>query len=540
MNSYSKAAADLPTVNSGSLRADVLQPPPIMRWRSLIVIFILAGFALFLGGCMSSHKGVYPDDSAIVAGAFLEPEAGSSCGLDIDWNCKVLVEDSSPRYLRNYRVESEFGTFSAEGRPMLDYRLEELQAIAALDNYSTLKILFGVVKDSALAPVRKMGDLVTQPVTTLKQLPGGYVRSYQNQMFEFVDDAKDVHKKYNKVAKASNKVSTKVSERFAKNKNENKEDSAIDSQSKLSDVELLSGAKSAPIKSGDKDSESRTLYTKAQDRAVEETLDYLDLTQREKRWFNKVGVDRDSRNPVLLSEIRRVAWTERLAVYGTGFITLPVLPGAAFSADLTRTMNTEANFDAVALFKQQFAQPVSEQIKSKSRPLNAKQLRRVKKNPSFPANVRKRLVKALHNLGNVAGRDEVLSAAATMRSEGEARFMTASVELAAWHQGKSGRVIDIYPVGPTVMARFDDFRCVILIPGGTADWTPMFASKVWQSSSQRPELWFRDDLEPATEEMFAQQGWYVYENSHPIIQVSEQQIYASDELRYPELASNVR
>jgi hypothetical protein len=507
-----------------------------MRWRRFTANLILAGFALVLTGCMASQKGVYPDDSAIVSGAFVEPAEGSSCGLDIDWSCKVLVEDSSSRYLRNYRVESEFGTFSAEGRPMLDYRLEELQALASLDNYSTLKIIFGVVKDSALAPVRTMADLATQPVTTLKQLPGGYVRSYQNQVFEFVDDAQDVHKKYNKVVKVSNKVSKRVTKYKAKRKDE----LATSEKSKHDDLALLSGAQSQPRQLAENDSESRTLYMKAQERAVEETLDYLDLTDREKRWFNKVGVDRDSRNPALLSEIRRVAWTERLAVYGTGFITFPVLPGAAFSADLTRITNTQANFDPVALFRQQFVSPVVEQTLPKVRPLNPKQLRLVKKNPAFTRNVRNRLATALRQLGDVVGREEVLSAAAALRSEGEARFMTASVELAAWHQGHTGRVIEVYPVGPGVMARFDDFRCVVLIPGGTADWTPMFAGRVWQSSSQRPELWFRDDLEPATEQMFAKQGWFVYENWQPVMQVSEEQIYASDELSQLELASNVR
>jgi len=242
----------------------------------------------------------------------------------------------------------------------------------------------------------------------------------------------------------------------------------------------------------------------------------------------------------LLGEIRRVALTERLAVYGTGYITFPILPGAAFSADLTRIVNTEADFDPVALFRQQFVSPVSTQSPPKARPLNPKKLRRVKKNPAFTRSVRDRLVKALRELGDVAGREEVLSAAAKLPSEGEARFMTASVELAAWHQAHTRRVIDIYPVGPGVMARFDDFRCVVLIPGGISDWTPMFAGRVWQSSSQRPELWFRDDLEPATEQMFAQQGWLVYESWQAVVHVSEKQIYASDELIQLELASNVR
>jgi hypothetical protein len=445
---------------------------------------------------VTPYQGIYPDDSARVSGLFIESPYNLVCDQENEWRCELFVEEQSSGYLRNYRVESEFGVFSAEGGAMLDYRLDEIDAIAELDDFSTLDIFVGTFADRALSPVRKLTSLATRPVSTAKRLPGGYLRTLQRPVDEFIDDIGDVQDKYKKVRKISRKVSERIGEKLEEPA-EGDTKAVLSLEQKYSDHVVVDEEK--PVKQ----SKADRLYARAEEEVREELLDYFDLTDREKRWMHEVGMDPESKNPVLFGQIRRVAWTERLASYGTTIVTFPVMPGAIWSADIMALAWSEPEHDYGAFLQfdsEEAEQPVQQTVKKNY-------AGKLKKNKAYPRSIRKRMSAALLSLENVPGAAAAFDRALEINTEGAARFYTASMEMAAWYQEKSHNVIGLVPVGPAVMLQLSDARSALLLPGGLVDWTPKFAMTAGAMSSGRPEVWFREDLTVEQILQLGNEGW---------------------------------
>lgn len=476
---------------------------------------LLALAALWLTACTSAYQGIYPDDSAFVSGDFIIYPNNSECFAEDDWQCELYLEEDTHGFLRNYRVESEFGVFSAEGAAMLDYRLDEIDAIASLNEFSTLDIFLDTFTDRALSPVRKVSRLATRPVDTVKRLPGGYMRGFQQPIYEVLDDVEDVlddiedvQDKYGKVRKISNKLSRRVAEKMQEPSDKSADDKVEQQEPVNGQAEKLKQAEPKP----EKPSKENRLYAKAEEEAREEVLDYLDLTDREKRWMREAGIDRESRNPVLFDEIRRVAMTERIASYGTTFVTFPVMPGAAWGADMMTMAWSEPEHDIAEYLETgsaylNFGQD-SKEIAQASAPVSVNYAKKLKKNKAYPRSVRGRMANSLLRFSDMPGIDDVFAAARDVDSEGAARFFTASMEMAVWYQERYQSVQALVPVGPAVMVQLSDRRKALLLPGDAADWTPKFASAADALATGRPELWFREEVPIEHAVQLAYGGWY--------------------------------
>jgi hypothetical protein len=511
MNILLKGAADLLSGRCGSCRAYRQAVCAILAglWNQTAALLFVAA-ALLLTGCVTPYQGVYPDDSAHAFGDFIETPYNPICDQKNEWHCELFIEEQSTGYLRNYRVDSEFGVFSAEGGEMLVYRLEELDAIAELDDFSTLDIFVGTFADRALAPVRKVTSLAIRPVSTAKRIPGGYLRTLQQPVYEFMDDVEDIQDKYKstqKKYKKIRKISRKVSERIAEKMQEPVEEETKEEETKAeksSELEYSDGVGADKAKPA-KPSKVDRLYARAEEEAKEELLDFFDLTDREKRWMHEVGMDPESKNPVLFGQIRRVAWTERLASYGTTFVTFPLMPGAVWSADIMSLAWSEPQHDYAEFlqFDSEKAQPSVQAMQ----PVRKNYVSKLKKNKAYPRSIRKRMSAALQSLEDIPGAAVAYDRALVINSEGAARFYTASMEMAVWYQEKNYNVIGLVPVGPAVMLQLSDARRALLMPGSLADWTPKFAMTAGTMSSGRPEVWFREDLTAEQILQLVNDGW---------------------------------
>ena len=93
----------------------------------------------------------------------------------------------SDGYLRDYAIETPYGTLNAAGDQMLLMRIKELAALDALDKTAGSQEFADAVVKAGLSPVAFAGNLVTNPVGTVKntftgvgQLFGGIASGIKN------------------------------------------------------------------------------------------------------------------------------------------------------------------------------------------------------------------------------------------------------------------------------------------------------------------------------------------------------------------------
>ena len=73
----------------------------------------------------------------------------------------------------NFTIDSEYGTFTAYGADRLAIRINEINAIVALDEMKKTATFVEAAAKAALSPIGVAKDLVTKPVTTTKEVVKG-------------------------------------------------------------------------------------------------------------------------------------------------------------------------------------------------------------------------------------------------------------------------------------------------------------------------------------------------------------------------------
>src|SRR5262249_46122996 len=91
---------------------------------------------------------------------------------------RVLPEVSSDGYMEHFRIESDFGPFTAAGRRLLAVRVREIAAIAQLEETSKTKVFLESAGKAAMKPVTSAAKLVEDPAGTVKGIPGGVSRAF--------------------------------------------------------------------------------------------------------------------------------------------------------------------------------------------------------------------------------------------------------------------------------------------------------------------------------------------------------------------------
>ena len=90
------------------------------------------------------------------------------------------VDDRVPTdgFLGHFTLRSGFGTFVAPGRELLRIRIAELPAIQHLEATSQSDVFLQAAGNAAAKPVEAVVSLVTDPVDTLRGIPGGVSRFF--------------------------------------------------------------------------------------------------------------------------------------------------------------------------------------------------------------------------------------------------------------------------------------------------------------------------------------------------------------------------
>jgi hypothetical protein len=202
-------------------------------------------------------------------------------------------------YFNTYTVRTSFGIFKPAGRPLLEIRIKEIQAIAELDKLASTQVFVDAAastgKSVLLAPVRaaeKVVDTVSDPdkmIDTVKAVPRGAQR-----LFSWA--ARQVESAYEA---AGDLVSS----------DKDKSDKGAADEKGFSTTEVLKQGKNFG-------------------------LGFIGYNKREREWFRKLQVSPYTSNHVLKDEVVRVAAIETAVGVAFKFV-----PSISFLSELN-TFNT--------------------------------------------------------------------------------------------------------------------------------------------------------------------------------------------------------
>lgn len=88
----------------------------------------------------------------------------------------VLDEVVPFRYTRQFRITSPYGQFEAYGEDMLRNRIQEIEALATMEETTQTSAFTEGIKNAALSPFKFVGGLLTNPIETVIGVPKGMWR----------------------------------------------------------------------------------------------------------------------------------------------------------------------------------------------------------------------------------------------------------------------------------------------------------------------------------------------------------------------------
>jgi hypothetical protein len=108
----------------------------------------------------------------ILLGGGAAPAAAASellKGSHFTVDAKVPIKD----FMARFTIRSPFGTFTAYGLRMLPIRVNEVEALAKLDEVSKTREFTAAVGRAAGRPVTSAVNMITRPVETISGFPDG-------------------------------------------------------------------------------------------------------------------------------------------------------------------------------------------------------------------------------------------------------------------------------------------------------------------------------------------------------------------------------
>lgn len=199
-------------------------------------------------------------------------------------NYEVLAPITTDGFLLAYRIHSSYGEFQVEGRPLLEMRLREVDALAALSELSKTEVFTDAVKqglsNATIGQVEAVEAFAERPVETLKGVPKG------------------------------------VSKMFKKVKGQTKE--AVDS---------VQGSK--------EEGDTKATAGEAAEASKKYALKYLGVTGAQRKWAQKLGVDPYTSNEILRKQIAAVAKIDAAGRFGVKLLPIPRIPGVSLVRGVT-------------------------------------------------------------------------------------------------------------------------------------------------------------------------------------------------------------
>ena len=346
-----------------------------MRQR---VVTWAAAIVLLGSSAATAHAQGYEKEPVFAAKDLVGPELLKGPHFTTDLSVPVMG------FMARFTIRSPYGTFEAHGQRMLPIRVNEIEALSALDNVSRTGEFTAAAGRAIARPVASAANMVTRPVETAKGIPAG------------------VGRLFGRVRLAGRSIAR---------------------------------AATAPGQSGGE----RAAGTAGRVGAV--TVTALGFEAERRRIAERLGVDPYTTNEVLSERLTDVAWVAfsgRAGIQALFFFVVPY-SGAmtAVSATNRAVWDTPAG-DLVNMAEARFRETGA----------TPDQVRALMENPQYSLSYLWSLALAFDRLKDVPGRDQIVEFAAVPETQDEVKFVVGSVNMLARYHEAVARIAKVSAPGP--------------------------------------------------------------------------------------------
>ena len=370
---------------------------------------------------------------------------------------EVEAQVTNDGYMNQYTIVSDFGTFKAKSTAMARRRIHEMGGIAKLKELSQTEAFANALAASATKTLKTAGQVVADPVGTVKGLPGG------------------VSKMFKRMALKGEQVVDKTGEIIAKQGEE-----------------------------GGGGGEEKV------DKAVDAGKDLVGVNKAKRGLAKRVSVDPYSTNKILQEELERLAW----AAFGGGFALDQATSAVPLAGEVTQVSNAVWDSNPADL-------EVTGREKMAKMGVPKEEIDAFYRAPHLTTTSRTALVALLEKLKGVEGLPVMVRLASKLEGAEEAGFFVAScVLLEKYHEahGPLKKILagPVMPRGAKV-----DGTLVLAFALDYLVWTKDIAAAATKidgtaksdASLEKVEIWVAGSLSSRSKDEIAALGWAIHEKA---------------------------
>ena len=287
-------------------------------------------------------------------------------------------------FLERFTIRSTYGTFEANGLRMLPIRVNEVEAIAKLDDLSKTQEFADAAGRAIARPVTSTVNMIVHPVETITGFPDGVAR-----LFDRI---------------------------------------------KLGSERVYQAATAQGQSGGERAQE-------ASKRVGMATITALGFEKERRDLAKSLGVDPYTTNPVLAEKLTDAAWVAfsgRMVIQTATSILVPY--SMAMSA---MTITNSSIYETPAADLVNAATTIFSETGATDQQVQA-----LVQNPQYSISVLTDLAVAMRRLQGVPGRDSVVIFAAAARTQVETRFMAGAVGMLARYHEAVTPIVQVSAPGP--------------------------------------------------------------------------------------------
>jgi hypothetical protein len=362
-------------------------------------------------------------------------------------------------YLNHYQIETPFGAFTVSGDAQVPEMIQEINAIAALQQMSRTGVLAQSALDAVQQPVDTVRNIATNPAETVRGIPAGLGRLFSRSK----DIARD--------------VSTQVAEVA------NNDDSEVSS---LSTDEVTQAG-------------------------TDLAMNFIGVGSAQRELASELKVDPYSSNAVLQSELAELATYAAAGSFGANLV-MPSIPGLGVVSNVNDLVWSMSSRDLKLLNQKTLTEMGVAEA----------DVERFFANAFYTPTDQTRLVSWLEALTDVDGRAAIVNKAATATSRDEALlYVRMTSMLAAYHTTRAP-IANIVPTDRILqLATTQDGTMLLPVPVDYINWresTAEAASEFMNLSSVRGgtsggEIWIEGRASDQARRELTSLGWSVFEHA---------------------------
>ncbi|WP_209509557.1 hypothetical protein [Ruegeria sp. HKCCE4150] len=384
------------------------------------------------------------------------------------------IEEQVPTdgFMATYRIETQFGQFLALGPGMLQARLTEIRALAALDHIQNDQQFIDAAEETAGETFENLRQFAKQPKETLKGVPEGIGRFF---------------KRTGRSAKTGLQKLGDVREGNLP---------GVDPES----VSNLPGG-SADQQAGPQGSFTENVARAGGDVAV----NILGFDKQRRRLAKELGVDPYTTNQLLAARLDEVTWAAFAGGLGINVLT-SLVPGGLILSSSSRLSDWVWDTAPGDLRVQ-----VGETLLSIGVPRD--QVDRFLRHSYYTLSMQAVVADSLRSLEGVQGRAETLPLILSVGSEGQARFLVQTLDMfRTYHMIKEP--LSQLQVQGTIIGIGSNGISVVMAPVDYLSWTETldtFSANLTEVSEGSVALYVSGEISSSAKDNLISRDWIVEE-----------------------------